>query len=172
MRNIASKVPEHLRGEFQERVRASYQAPSREIARMLRVGVVADYERELSSAVRCFEDDFEACIAHLRFPINHRKAIRTTNLLERLFGEERRRTKVIPNAFGERPVLKLMYAALIRASERWRGVKMSEFETRQLANIRQEMDGAFRGKTKPVAAPSKGADRNRFSRNLRLDREA
>jgi len=32
-------------------------------------------------------------------------------MLERLFGEERRRTKVIPHAFGERPVLKLMYAA-------------------------------------------------------------
>jgi transposase-like protein len=47
-------------------------------------------------------------------------SIRTTNLLERLFGEERRRTKVIPHAFGERAVLKLMYAALIRAAERWR----------------------------------------------------
>ncbi len=31
----------------------------------------------------------------------HRKAIRTTNLLERLFGEERRRMKVIPNAWGK-----------------------------------------------------------------------
>ena len=43
-----------------------------------------------------FQDDFEACIAHLRMPVRHRKAIRTTNLLERLFGEERRRLKVIP----------------------------------------------------------------------------
>ena len=33
------------------------------------------------------------------------------NLLERLFLEERRRTKIIAHAFGERPVLKLMYAA-------------------------------------------------------------
>src|SRR5262249_24393240 len=54
---------------------------------------------------------YEACIAHLRFPLAHRRSIRTTNLLERLFGEERRRTKVIPHAFGERAVLKLMYAA-------------------------------------------------------------
>jgi transposase-like protein len=42
--------------------------------------------------------------------------IRTTNLLERLFLEERRRTKIIPHAFGERPMLKLMYAAVIRAA--------------------------------------------------------
>ena len=39
----------------------------------------------------CFMDDFEACIAHLRLPISHRRATRTTNLLERLFVEERRR---------------------------------------------------------------------------------
>ncbi len=55
-------------------------------------------------------------------PISHRRVTRTTNLLERLFLEERRRTKIIPHAFGERAVLKLMYAALIRASETWRRV--------------------------------------------------
>ena len=62
---------------------------------------------------------------------------RTTNLLERLFGEERRRTKVIPHAFGERAVLKLMFAALIRASQSWLRVSISEFEQRQLAELRQ-----------------------------------
>ena len=66
----------------------------------------------------CFLDDFAACIAHLKLPLAHRKATRTTNLLERLFGEERRRTKIIPHAFGERAVLKLMYAALLRAIDR------------------------------------------------------
>jgi transposase-like protein len=33
-----------------------------------------------------------------------RRVIRTTNLLERLFGEERRRTKTIPHVFGKRAV--------------------------------------------------------------------
>ena len=42
------------------------------------------------------------------------------NLLERLFVEERRRLKIIPNAFGEKPVLELMFGAMIRAAERWR----------------------------------------------------
>jgi hypothetical protein len=52
-------------------------------------------------------EDFEACLAHLRMSVIHRRAIRTTdtNLLERLFVEERRRLKIIPNAFGEKPVL-------------------------------------------------------------------
>jgi hypothetical protein len=71
-------------------------------------------------------------LAAPRFPLRHRRVIRTTNLLERLFLEERRRTKIIPHAFGERPVLKLMYAAVIRAADRRRGIQVGEFEQRQL----------------------------------------
>jgi putative transposase len=51
---------------------------------MMREVVVAEYEKRLPSAVKCFVDDFEACIAHLRFPIAQRRVIRTTILLERL----------------------------------------------------------------------------------------
>ena len=51
-------------------------------------------------------------------PVGHRRAIRTTNLLARLFVEERRRLKIIPNTLGEKPVLKLMFSAMIRATER------------------------------------------------------
>ena len=69
-------------------------------------GLRADYANVLSSALACFEDDFEARIAHLRLPVTHRRFARTTNLLERLFVEERRRLKIIPNGFGEKPVLK------------------------------------------------------------------
>jgi transposase-like protein len=65
---------------------------------MARGEFVKRFERELPSATKCFLDDFEACIAHLRLPIAHRRAIRPTNLLERLFGEERRRKMIIPHA--------------------------------------------------------------------------
>ena len=102
-----------------------------------------DYEAELPSAVACFMDDFEAAIAHLRMPITHRRAIRTTNLLERLFVEERRRLKIIPNAFGEKPVLKLMFGAMIRAAERWRAVRITDFERRQMTAVRQELDQEY-----------------------------
>jgi len=151
MRNLASKVPEDLWPEFKARAAACYQAPSPALARLLRDDVRATYGRDLPSAVACLEDDFEACIAHLRFPLGHRRAIRTTNLLERLFGEERRRTKVIPHAFGERAVLKLIYAALIRAAERWRGLRITEFEQRQLRAIQEEIDKDFAARNAPAA---------------------
>jgi transposase-like protein len=102
-------------------------------------------------------DDFEACIAHLRFPVTHRRAIRTTNLLERLFVEERPRLKIIPNAFGERAVLKLMFGALIRAAERWRSVKVTEFERRQLTSVRKELDQEYETMVGLNTRPSKDA---------------
>src|SRR5205085_1599447 len=93
--------------------------------------------------------------------------IPVTNLLERLFGEERRRTKVIPHAFGDRAVLKLMYAALIRAAERWRGIKITEFEQRQLKAIRDEIDRDFTACNAPVTGATVTAVPTRLSSNDR-----
>src|SRR5205814_8179438 len=147
MRNLENKVPEERWREVKAQALATYTAASPVIARLAQEQFVKRFERELPSATACFLDDFEACIAHLRLPIAHRKVIRTTNLLERLFGEERRRTKVIPHAFGERAVLKLMYAALIRASQKWRRVVISEFELKQIDDLRNELDKEFKERT-------------------------
>lgn len=163
MRNLQSKVPENIWAEFRARAQACYRAASPALARLLRDDIAQTYGADLPSAVACLDDDFEACIAHLRFPLAHRRAIRTTNLLERLFGEERRRTKVIPHAFGERAVLKLMYAALIRAAERWRGIKMTEFEQRQLQAIKEELDRTFAARTASVAGATVTASPTRLS---------
>jgi hypothetical protein len=43
---------------------------------------------------------------------------------------------IIPNGFGEKPVLKLMFSALIRAAGRWRGLRLTEFQLRQIAAVR------------------------------------
>jgi transposase-like protein len=163
MRNLQSKVPDDVWPEFHARARACYQAASPVLARLLRDDIVATYAGDLPSAVTCLNDDFEACIAHLAFPLGHRRAIRTTNLLERLFGEERRRTKVIPHAFGERAVLKLMYAALIRAAERWRGIRITEFEQRQLRAIRDEFNTDFAARTSSPASTTVTASPTRLS---------
>jgi putative transposase len=163
MRNLQSKVPEDVWPEFKARAAACYQAASPALARLLRNDIATTYGKDLPSAVACLDDDFEACIAHLRFPLGHRRAIRTTNLLERLFGEARRRTKVIPHAFGERAVLKLMYAALIRAAERWRGIKITEFEQRQLKAIREEIDKDFTARNAPVTNATVTAAPTRLS---------
>jgi putative transposase len=167
MRNLQSKVPEGVWQEFKARAAACYQAASPALARLLRDDIAATFQAEVPAAMACLDDDFEACIAHLKFPLAHRRAIRTTNLLERLFGEERRRTKIIPHAFGERAILKLMYAALIRAAEHWHGLRMTEFELRQLKAIRDELNSAFEARTAPVTSATVTASRSRLSSKAR-----
>ena len=108
----------------------------------------------------CFEDDFEACIAHLRLPVTHRRSTRTTNLLERLFVEERRRLKIIPNGFGEKPVLKLMFGALVRAAERWRGLRFTEFELRQIAAVRKDLDAEYEATRSDRASQTRVSSRS------------
>jgi hypothetical protein len=58
------------------------------------------------------ERDLNALTCHLRFPSEHRKRIRSTNLLERTFVEVRRRTKVIGRFPGETSALCLIWAVL------------------------------------------------------------
>ena len=167
MRNLEAKVPADRWGEFKSQAWASYTAASPTLAELLRDQLVSAWQRDLPTAVSCFLEDFDACIAHQRLPLAHRKVTRTTNLLERLFGEERRRTKTIPHAFGERPVLKLMYAALIRASESWRGVKVTEFETRQLQALREDLQNTHAQRVSPVirvsakSRPAKVSSKNK-----------
>lgn len=164
IRNLQSKVPEEVWREVKGAAVAAYQAGSPQVAQMLKDDFVARYERDYPSATSCFLDDFDACIAHLQLPISHRRTTRTTNMLERLFGEERRRTKVIPHAFGERPVLKLMYAALIRASQTWKNIVITELELKQLDRLRELLNERHAERTAPVV---KSASRLRISSKAR-----
>ena len=75
--------------------------------------------------------------------------------------------KIVANAFGERAVLKLMYAALIRASESWRGIAVKPLERKQLQAIGEELDAEYRKIHEPttakiaVVSPSTKSSKNR-----------
>ena len=139
MRNVLDKVPEREQAEVKAMVQAAYYAPNQEVARLLAADILKRYQARFPAAMKSFQDDWEACIAYLRCPPVHHKRIRTTNLLERSFLEERRRTKVIPRFFTEKSCLKLAFATLWRASQHWQGVKMTEFERQQLKLLRHEL---------------------------------
>jgi putative transposase len=87
----------------------------------------------------CFEEDLEALLAVHRVPARHRVRVRTTNLAERSFLEERRRTKVIPRLRSEKAALKLAFATMMPASQRWCRAPVSDLERRQLELLRAEL---------------------------------
>lgn len=139
MRNVLDKVPLNTQSEVKAMVQAAYYAPNQAIAEQTAADVLRRLQKEYPSAMRSFQDDWGACIAYMRCPLSHHPRIRTTNLIERAFLEERRRTKVIPRFFTEESCLKLAFATLWQASQRWYKVKMTDFEIQQLVLLRKEL---------------------------------
>jgi len=84
-------------------------------------------------------DDLPALTTFLRFPREHWRRIRHTNLIERTFGESRRRVKVIGRLPGERSCLSLVWAVLDRASRGWRGVDTNPANVRLLQQLRADL---------------------------------
>lgn len=103
-------------------------------------------------AVECLLDGFELLVAHLHYPRAHWPRIRHTNLIERTFGESRRRVKVIGRLPGERSALSLVWAVLDRAAAGWRGITYSPADVRRLQTIRRDL-GIPRPRSKQEPAP-------------------
>jgi len=138
-RNILAKVPEDAQAEIRAYLDGIWFAPTYEKGKQAAQEFIRCFEQLYPSAIASFKDDLEASLQHLKCPAKHRKAIRTTNLLERAFGEQKRRTKVIPRFFTEKSCLKLAFATLIRTSQRWRKVPMTIKEQTELIQLRKQL---------------------------------
>lgn len=136
LRNIANKLPKYAIEEVMPKIRNVFNQTDKEIALMYATKLIDEYSSKYPSAIKCFQNDLDSCLNFMDFPDGHHKHIRTTNLLERTFLEQKRRTKIIPRFLNEKSCLKLVYATLIRVSEKWRRVKMSDYDLSLLRNIR------------------------------------
>jgi putative transposase len=138
MRNILCKLPEKARPGLKKLIQKAFTAATYKKGLEQAQGIVAAYREQFPEAVKCLATDPEEVLTALRFPESHRKRIRTTNLLERLFGEGKRRTKVIPRFMNEKSGLSLMFAVLVDASAGWRGVKVTPASAQQLEALRPQ----------------------------------
>lgn len=139
MANIRAKLPADGAEEVLAHVRTVRDAPTLDAGRAAATRVIDLFSGRYPSAMACLADDLEASLGHLRVPARHRINVRTTNLLERSFEEERRRTKVIPRLLDEKSAMKLVFATLIRVSDRWQRVSVSDLERQQLRLLRREL---------------------------------
>ncbi len=138
MRNILCKLPEKARPGLKKLIQKGFTAQSHKAGLEQAKAVVAMYEKEYPEAMKCLATDLEEVLTALRFSESHRKRIRTTNLLERLFGEGRRRSKVVPRFMNEKSGLSLLFAVLVDASVGWHGVKITAAMAQQLDALRPD----------------------------------
>jgi transposase-like protein len=137
--NIRSKLPDDDAAEVLAHIYAVRDAPTLDAARAAADRFENTYAKAFPSAVACFKDDREALLAIHRVPVRHRIRVRTTNLAERGFEEERRRTKVIPRLMSEQATMKLAFATMIRAAQRWCRVSINDIERHQLRLLRAQL---------------------------------
>jgi putative transposase len=136
MQNLQQKVPAQAWPAFKALIVDMRDAPTREKAVERRGQIVAQYQHEFPEACRCLLDDAGASLNHLEVPQRHQQYVRTSNLAERAFVEERRRTKVIPHLPDERSLVQLVFAVLIRVSDRWGKKCFSALEQHQIRSLR------------------------------------
>ena len=160
MQNLQNKVPPDAWPAFKAMVTEIRDASTVEMARENLKKLTDEYENEFPSACECAARDIEASLNHLRVPPRHRQLVRTTNLVERTFVEERRRTKTIPHLSDEKSLVKLVFAVLIRVSERWSKRQFSEFEQQLIIQMRKELLEADSNSSSNKKKPKRSAARS------------
>jgi transposase-like protein len=119
MRNVLSQVPARLRPRVGREVAVLFRAKSLAAARQRLGELRARWEKELPEAMACLQEGFAAATVFYRFPPAHWKKIRTTNGLERLHGEIKRRIRAV-GAFPDRAsALRLITAVALKVAAIW-----------------------------------------------------
>ncbi|WP_308149551.1 IS256 family transposase, partial [Spiroplasma sp. AdecLV25b] len=95
MRNILDKTPKKDREKVERDVNAIFNASSIKMARMILKEMKDNYSHLLDSALRILENVFDDALAILSFPLYYHKKLRTSNHIERLNREIRRREGVV-----------------------------------------------------------------------------
>lgn len=117
--NIADATPKALQEEVHARLRPIFTAPDEPTARTLLASFVADYQTKAPAAVATLERGFDDATAVLALPAPYRVRLRTTNGVERLNEEIRRRERVIRIFPNRESVIRLVGALLMEQDEVW-----------------------------------------------------
>jgi putative transposase len=145
-RNLLGMVGQKRRKELAEGLRGVFAAPSREVALRLACELAARWRESHPRVAEHLEEHIEECLSCLAFPESHRRRIRTTNGLERLNQEIKRRTRVVRIFPNREACLRLVSALAVEQSEEWltggRYLDMRELEEHRGEEERQAEEAA------------------------------
>jgi putative transposase len=119
-RNLLGMVSHIKRKELGADLRAIFAAPAREEALRIASSVANKWRgKGIEKVAEHLEKHIEECLSCLAFPESHRRRIRTTNSLERLNQEIKRRTRVVWIFPNRESCLRLVTALAVEVSEEW-----------------------------------------------------
>ena len=115
MENVLGYVPDKQREQVEPELKAIFYQDHRAQADQVAAAFCTKYAKTYPTAVECLQRDLDACLTFYAFPKTHWKTIRTTNVIERLFNEVKRRSHKMAAAFRNEGSCLLLFFAVVRS---------------------------------------------------------
>ena len=119
-RNVLAKVPKKLKKVVADEMRSIFYASSKQKAMEFFDIFKQRWQRDLPSAVKCLENSIEACLTFFISPEEEWISLRTTNIIERLNKEFKRRTKPMEIVAGENACYTLLAFICLKMELHWK----------------------------------------------------
>jgi transposase-like protein len=134
LENVLGYIPEKQQDAVEPELKAIFYQTSREKADQEAAAFIAKYENIYTTAVDCLKRDLDTCLTFYSFPQKHWKFIRTSNIIERLFGEVKKRSHKMASAFRNENSCMLLFYAVIR-SLKLRRISVPAMDPASLENV-------------------------------------
>lgn len=119
IRNACRFVPYKDKKEFAADMKEIYTAPNREAALIALDQLEAKWGKKYGYAIKSWRDNWTELTAFLDFPLEIRKIIYTTNIIENLNGKIRKYTKNKLSYPTDEAVMKSVYLAVQEVTKKW-----------------------------------------------------
>lgn len=126
-RNILDKTPNRYREGLRTELREMFTSNTIEQARNRRDEILQDYRDIAEKAMECLETGFESAMTVMIFSENTRKVLRTSNHIERLNRELKRRANVIGIFPNSESLLRLMGSVILERNDVLKSVARKVF---------------------------------------------
>ena len=136
LRNALAKTPARLREVFKKLAHRVMYAQSENAARQAFQELKAAMGTDAQRAVQCLEKDLDSLVAHYRFDKSLWRVLKTTNPIERVNREFKRRTKSM-DTLGERTLQVLVAFTAIRLEFGWQRVPVNSSHLESLKWVKR-----------------------------------
>ena len=141
-RNVLAKVPRKLKDTISDELRSIFYASSREKAIEFFEQFKSRWERGIPSVVKCLERSLEACLTYLEFPEDEWICLRTTNAIERVNKEFKRRTKPMEILAREMSCYTLLAFICLKMEVNWQSKPIGKVG-KNLPSLKKLTQGEF-----------------------------
>ena len=135
MRNVLCRIPKHSQSLVAAMVKTVYLQPDQESARLQAYSVVEQLGKRFPQAMSILEEGVMDSLSYMVFPREQWAQLHSTNLLERLNREVRRRTNVVSIFPNRDALIRLVGAILMEVDDEWRCAEKRYFSLSSMKRV-------------------------------------